>query len=1235
MSQRHLSQEDMTPNTSPAAAIDWCEVGRIMLKNSLPINPLSTQPEAKEAGLDQARVSLQWIDPCSNIPLAKQGKSDQPFLSNSPGNRSIIQHYQEEEFWTKLLNNRNHKEKKPRIALLGPAGTGKTLTLQKIAHWILSQTEDLPIWLSPNQWKQAGVEDYIYHQWLAQAATNYHSGKYPLKVWQESFEALLNRGQVWLLLDGIDHITLDHTESGLTSPLSVLADQLQGWTQQSCIVLTCQTQTWEDDLDGLSNFEIYQTQEFADFLGVRRFIQRWFEPKILNLGQQQTSKALGQTLCQVLSQPRIKAIREALTNPLRLALFCRLWQQNPDQLPSTVAQLYGQLVSEFYQWQAEKIQTTPEQQQQLNTALAILALKSYQQDQKRAILTQKTVREILGEDSSLLRLALQLKWLVKTGIFIQDSPENHYRFNDRTFGQYFASLAVEDWQLFLNHHPSRTPSGREVYPIFDRYWWGIILFWLGRADIAPTDKEAFIKALITFDDGCGSENFYGVQAYCLAAAGLSEFKTCSLAEEICQQLIKWEKKGVQGERGSTLESPLGTCAGETLNHLDHPLVVRTLMNLIEHSEDPQEQKQGFRHLVAVGRGNASAIAALTQCLDTTPSPALRWQVAETLGKIDPGNNAAINTFIHLLENANSDQSRQMAFSPLEKIGKQNLPTIKALVQLLHQPTSISLRRRILQCLEVIGQGHATAIAVLVQLIRTTKDIGMRQQVAETLEKIDPGNPTAITILVQLAQETTPETIRREAVYSLGEVCPGNIQAINALVNLLDKTRDIYTQWIVVSSLGKIGSGNQEAIKALEKVIALGEPMLLYKEALESLGKIDPANPMMIEASIKLMERANDEAIHRETAETLGKLDPGNPQAIAALTQLLKISKDNFTRRQAAASLGKIDPGNLDALNTLIQLVQNTEDPDIASLAADSLGEMGLGNPAAIATLIRVVQTNPHLETRRAAVKSLGTMAMGNKSAIAALVQILCWPTEDSLRQQAAESLMGIMSVKQMPWVVTQLGGCLLRESDPPHAPSYRVLWHCAQHLPYGEFYQAWHERSLSSMISQNSGRIGSKTAKVTDARGFTLIYQLQQTLAERSDLGSVYLVAIDSGRFIDPNNPPIDMYDQMLEQACPEFEHGIPETMSKLRLYWNTLQRGRQGRTEGDRPKTRFILLLYTDPNGGTTFSLSSTFLETLSKFQGNIGVITDQVIPSQLTRFSPNDSQLVKTILDWITYSY
>ncbi|MGL4501987.1 MAG: hypothetical protein ACRCU2_23175, partial [Planktothrix sp.] len=101
---------------------------------------------------------------------------------------------------------------------------------------------------------------------------------------------------------------------------------------------------------------------------------------------------------------------------------------------------------------------------------------------------------------------------------------------------YFAALAVSDWDYFLPRNHVDCPVKEKRYRIFEKQWKQVILLWLGREDVKAQEKEGFIRGLVEFKDGV--EDFYALQAFFLAAAGINEFKTCSRITEITEKLAK-------------------------------------------------------------------------------------------------------------------------------------------------------------------------------------------------------------------------------------------------------------------------------------------------------------------------------------------------------------------------------------------------------------------------------------------------------------------------------------------------------------------------------------------------------------------------------------------------------------------------------------------------------------------------------------------------------------------------
>src|SRR6476469_3747590 len=95
----------------------------------------------------------------------------------------------------------------------------------------------------------------------------------------------------------------------------------------------------------------------------------------------------------------------------------------------------------------------------------------------------------------------------------------------------------------------------------------------------------------------------------------------------------------------------------------------------------------------------------------------------------------------------------------------------------------------------------------------------------------------------------------------------------------------------------------------------------------------------------------------------------------------------------------------------------------------------------------------------------------------------------------------------------------------------------------------------------------------------------------------------------------------MLDCGLPEYENVEPETIQKLKCYWNSLRR---------KSDKRLVLVFYQNPTAPLPQEFSDTFLSSLSKFDGEICVISDKPnIPLQ--SFSPNQPNLIEDILGWL----
>jgi len=169
---------------------------------------------------------------------------------------------------------------------------------------------------------------------------------------------------------------------------------------------------------------------------------------------------------------------------------------------------------------------------------------------------------------------------------------------------------------------------------------------------------------------------------------------------------------------------------------------------------------------------------------------------------------------------------------------------------------------------------------------------------------------------------------------------------------------------------------------------------------------------------------------------------------------------------------------------------------------------------------------------------------------------------------------------------------------------YSFLWSRAQGMSYSDFYHAWHGISEVTPAPPSFAFLPETLHNAI---------QLHPNLAQ-----SIHLLFIDASQFSDSNNPALDIYTEMLEQACPPAADGKPKTLPELKSYWRL--------DLASFPK-RPIFLLYNSQTPSQPFN--EIFLKTLSTFGGSIAVITDQATPN-LQTFSPNQSALTDSILQW-----
>jgi HEAT repeat protein len=430
----------------------------------------------------------------------------------------------------------------------------------------------------------------------------------------------------------------------------------------------------------------------------------------------------------------------------------------------------------------------------------------------------------------MFKLALNIGWQNQVGVDAKNPNPNQpvYAFFHPTFQEYFAALAIDDWDFFLPRaHDNCNPKPvSEKYRIFEPQWKEVILLWLGspNEEVTKQQKEEFIKALVSFDDGCGENNFYGYRAYFLASAGIAEFKCCSISDEVVAQIIKFsygcsafveQDKWLKNGRISIIQGK------KQERWLTFDVISRSASVVLQQT------------------GDKRAIEILNQLIDICPISSIRIEVAQALHNIKPNNLIAIQGIIEIVKDyvnyvdvfKDEDDELFLFNEPywieLESILKQvasgNKEAIKSLSRFLAASKLEGMQYYFSRALLMIDNSNCQAVVTLIDLLKTSQDKQLIRYIAETLGLAKPYNQEVINALVELLNTIESDFIRLNAAESLGQVYPKHPKAISTLSNIIIKTSQKYDL-----------EDDENHLCYL---------YYLYVKASEILGRIDPENPM--------------------------------------------------------------------------------------------------------------------------------------------------------------------------------------------------------------------------------------------------------------------------------------------------------------------------------------------------------------------------------------------------------
>jgi HEAT repeat protein len=630
------------------------------------------------------------------------------------------------------------------------------------------------------------------------------------------------------------------------------------------------------------------------------------------------------------------------------------------------------------------------------------------------------VKEVFSDDASLWDWVLKLGWLNRIGLPSPTEPDADrevYAFFHPTFQEYFAALAVDDWHFFLHHVPENPDDG--VYRAFEPQWKQVILLWLGHEDVAKEKKEAFVEALVTFEDGCGcwqdkaeiELGVYEYRAYFLAAAGIDEFRDCQLSESIVSQLIRWGFGwNEEPQQWRIFPDPIKSRARGALLKSDRKQVLSKLTELIRDME----------------------------LLCSTTNHRTFKDAVLTLAEIGDGDPEVLSTLLDLIKTTIHDSVRKEAVWSLEQISYSDPQAQSILIELAQKFTKTSTN--------------------------TYNDWFAAWLATRSLGNIGTDKDKGIQALISLCKANDKD-IRQQAAVSLGKIDISQSQknqakVIAALVNLCkdsNESEDVREKAAV--SLGKHDAKNPEAILPCED-----------EDRDETI--YEPSNAI----PENVIRRDSDKEICKQISEKIGN-NPSkdNPEAVDVLIELACSVEENIhIRMRAIEKLGEINTSHLEAVNVLVELSRSF-DERIYKRAIESLGKIGVNIPQTSISkvktvLLELVQSVDNKDTCRQAAESLGRIDPDNLEAVKALTDLLKHTVDSrQIYRNVAKSLRKILKIeKSMQQAVIELRDILSDESSQKNPvrfeKCYKIIWKCAQNLSYPDFYRAWHSptNSISS-----------------------------------------------------------------------------------------------------------------------------------------------------------------------------
>ncbi len=312
--------------------------------------------------------------------------------------------------------------------------------------------------------------------------------------------------------------------------------------------------------------------------------------------------------------------------------------------------------------------------------------------------------------------------------------------------------------------------------------------------------------------------------------------------------------------------------------------------------------------------------------------------------------------------------------------------------------------------------HEKVIDTLTRRLNSSQSEGNSLEIALTLIQKAPGNPVAVKIIVDYLDKTQ-ESLKRSKII--------NLQRIQ-----------------VMNHLEKFGASNPVAIAALAKLL----PNRQQNKPIPSLFDFScfnlPTEPNDLQLLNLMAETDTDITTLEKSIGTLNYINT----LVGMLGRKLTLKTD----------IKELD--NLKALIDFINRLDSKQSELIARfitsinfLARNRFIEIASGDSTAVSTLVEMLCTSDDRDISQGIVMVLGEAASRHIDATKAVIQLLQTTQDEIIAEDTIYFLKKIIKSDLLKVVIEALKDYI------EQAEVYEIICHCAQNMPYPDFYQAWHQ----------------------------------------------------------------------------------------------------------------------------------------------------------------------------------